>query len=118
MRYPLFISLSIAVLATMFAFQNLQYVRVRFLTFDLDGRLALVILITLALGVFIGYMGSLPKRWKARGEINSLKKKVQDLEAEAVAPLLMETPAELEQLAPPAKPEQAASEAESASSTK
>lgn len=104
MRYPLFISLSVAMLATLFAFQNMQFIRVRFLTFELDGRLALVILITLALGVLVGYMASLPRRWKARNEINTLKKQLQAVQAAVALP---PAPA-AEPAAPPASSESAA----------
>lgn len=79
MKFPLVLSLTIALLATVFALQNLQPADVRIGPYLFTGPLALVLLLTLAMGVLVGYLANVPRRLRAR-------KRIHQLEAEAKKP--------------------------------
>ena len=80
MRIYLILALILAIIVTIFAVQNSKAVDVSFLTFELNGSLALVLMITLAIGIIIGILVSAPAAIRRRMEISGLKKNVRKME--------------------------------------
>ena len=80
MRIYLILALLLAIIVTIFAVQNNEPVDVSFLTFELNGSLALVLMITLALGIIIGILVSAPSSLRRRMEIGGLKKSARRME--------------------------------------
>ncbi len=80
MRIYLILALILAIIVTIFAIQNTEPIDVSFLTFELNGSLALVLLITLSLGIIIGILVSAPSSFRRRMEIGGLKKNVRQME--------------------------------------
>jgi lipopolysaccharide assembly protein A len=80
MRLSLVLALIIAVLAVVFALQNPLPVIVNFLPWELRGSLALVLLITLVLGVLVGLLVSLPSIFRKERRLNHQKKIIEELE--------------------------------------
>lgn len=76
----LILALLIALVAVVFALQNLIPVTVTFLAWDFNASLALVILITLLLGVLIGYLATVPGAIRGKIAANAQKKKWQAAE--------------------------------------
>jgi uncharacterized integral membrane protein len=79
---PLFLifALVIAVLAVIFALQNAMPIAVSFFAWRYEGSLALVLLLTLGLGVIISLLVSVPTMIRKRIIISSQKKTIEDLE--------------------------------------
>lgn len=80
MRIYLILALLLAIIVTIFAVQNNEPVDVSFLTFELTGSLALVLMITLAFGIIIGILVSAPSSLRRRMEIGGLKKSARRME--------------------------------------
>jgi uncharacterized integral membrane protein len=71
-------SLIIAILAVLFAIQNANIIIVSFLVWQFQGSLALVLLLTFALGFIAGLLIILPKLIKRSFIIPSRKKKLEE----------------------------------------
>ena len=82
MQIFIIIALVIAVIAVIFALQNLAAVTVSFFIWSIHGSLALVLLVTLAVGVLISLLASLPGLFRGKWITSSQKKKLAALEAE------------------------------------
>ena len=82
MQIFIFIALLIAIIAVIFALQNLAVVTVSFLFWSIQGSQALVLLVTLAAGVLISLMASLPGLVRGKWSNTSQRKKLTALEAE------------------------------------
>jgi uncharacterized integral membrane protein len=82
MQIFILIALVIAILAVLFALQNLVTVTVSFLFWSIQGSLALVLLVTLAAGVLISVLASLPSLARGRWSATRQQKKLAALEAE------------------------------------
>ncbi len=80
MQVLLILALVIAILAVVFAIQNAVPVTVSFLAWQFEGSFALVLLITLALGVLISLLASVPSMVKRHDQLSHLQRKVQELE--------------------------------------
>ncbi len=80
MRIYLILALLLAIIVTIFAVQNNGPVDVSFLTFELNGSLALVLMITLTFGIIIGILVSAPSSLRRRRKIGDLKKSVRRIE--------------------------------------
>ncbi|MEM1042023.1 MAG: LapA family protein [Bacteroidota bacterium] len=86
MRFALILSLLVAIIAVVFAFQNPEQVDVEFLTFQsVPVPLALVIIVSLLVGVLLGSVGSIPSRLRARGQIKTLKRQLAERDAPPAA---------------------------------
>lgn len=72
--------LFIAILAVVFAVQNPAEVTVTFLTWKFESTLALVLLLTFALGVILGLAVSVSAVIRRSWAISSQKKKIAQLE--------------------------------------
>jgi putative membrane protein len=85
MRIYLILALVLAIIVTIFAVQNIDPVNVSFLTFELNGSLALVLLITLTVGIIIGILVSAPSSLRRRMEISGLRKNMRKMEKDLTA---------------------------------
>ena len=81
MQLQLIMAIIVAILAVVFALQNAISIAVSFLTWKFESSLALVLLITLALGIIMSLLVSVPSMIKRRKIISSQKKKIQELES-------------------------------------
>ena len=80
MQLQLIVAIIVAILAVVFALQNAVPITVSFLTWRFESSLALVLLITVALGILMSLLVSVPSIVKTRKMISSQKKKIQELE--------------------------------------
>ena len=76
----LIIALCIAISAVIFALQNSVPVTVSFLIWKFESSLALVLLISLGLGVLVSFLLSIPTMIKRNWSISNYKKRIQELE--------------------------------------
>jgi len=76
----LIIVLFIAISAVIFALQNSVPVTVSFLFWKFESSLALVLLISLGLGVLVSFLLSIPTMIKRNLAISNYKKRIQELE--------------------------------------
>ena len=81
MQLQLVVAIVVAILAVVFALQNAVPITVSFLTWRFESSLALVLLITLALGIIMSLLVSVPSAIKKMKLISSQKKKIQELES-------------------------------------
>lgn len=86
------IALIIAIIAVIFALQNAITITVSFFFWQFDGSLALVLLLTLALGFLISFFATMPaiirRSWTIAGQkrrINTLEKQLFDAETKTEA---------------------------------
>lgn len=82
MQIFIILALLIAIVAVVFAVQNTAAVTISFLIWKLEGSLALVLLITLLVGVLISLLASTPGLIRGKWNTSSQKKKLTSLEAE------------------------------------
>jgi len=78
--FILIIILLFAVMAVIFAVQNVEVVPISFLLWQTEGSLALVLLLALVIGVVIGLLVSLPTRIKFSRQMSKRKKEIAGLE--------------------------------------
>jgi len=78
--FILIIILLFAVMAVIFAVQNVEVVPISFLLWQTEGSLALVLLLALVIGVVIGLLVTLPTRIKFSRQISKRKKEIAGLE--------------------------------------
>ena len=81
MQLQLITAIVVAILAVVFALQNAVPITVSFLTWKFESSLALVLLITVALGILMSLLVSVPSMIKTRKIISNQKKKIQELES-------------------------------------
>jgi uncharacterized integral membrane protein len=81
MQVQLIVAIIVAILAVVFALQNAVPITVSFLTWRFESSLALVLLITVALGVIMSLLVSVPSMIKRRKIISNQKKKIRELES-------------------------------------
>ncbi len=79
MQLQLIVVIVVAILAVVFALQNAVPITVSFLTWRFESSLALVLLITLALGILMSLLVSVPSMIKRRKMISSQQKEIQEL---------------------------------------
>ena len=106
--FILIIILLFAVMAVIFAVQNVEVVPISFLLWQTEGSLALVLLLALVIGVVIGLLVTLPTRIKfsrqlskrineiagLEGTIREQAGRISTLEGEAAAKEELEAPVE------------------------
>jgi len=80
MSILLILALLIAIIAVVFALQNTMAVTVSFFVWQFDQSLALVLLLTVAVGVLIGIFTVLPGAARSKWRLNSQRKKMEALE--------------------------------------
>lgn len=82
MQIFIIIALVIAMIAVVFALQNMAAVTVSFFIWSIQGSLALVLLITLGAGVLISLLASTPGLVRGKWMSSGQKKKLAALETE------------------------------------
>jgi putative membrane protein len=97
----LILALILALIVTIFAVQNNMSIEVTFLAWKINGSLALILMITFALGILIGLLVSTPAWIRRVRQSSKLKKSIRGLEKDleqvrmaSVKPS-MEEPAEI-----------------------
>jgi uncharacterized membrane protein YciS (DUF1049 family) len=75
----------VAVAAGLFASVNPQPVRVNFLIGSGELRLAYLLLAVVAIGMLMGWLASLPRRWRSGRELRHLRARHRRLEGELQA---------------------------------
>lgn len=78
MQVQLIAAIIVAILGVVFALQNAVPITVSFLTWRFESSLALVLLITLALGILMSLLVSVPSMIRTKKIISNQKKKIQD----------------------------------------
>ncbi len=110
MRFALILSLLVAIIAVVFAFQNPEPASVEFLTFQsVEVPLALVIIVSLLAGVILGSLFSVPTRIRSRSRIKALEKRIAELGA---GPVVIEKQTRVIETPPRAAPPGGAAETE------
>jgi uncharacterized integral membrane protein len=74
------IAVIIALLAVVFALQNAQTVMVKLYLWDISGSMALILLVTLLIGIASGMMILFPNIYRKGSDIKLHKKKISELE--------------------------------------
>ncbi len=80
MVLALILALAFAILAVIFALQNPTVVTVAFLSYRGEWALALLILISVGVGILIGVLVMLPGTLRRAWTVGSLRRKVSELE--------------------------------------
>ena len=80
MQYLLILALVIAVLSVVFALQNAVVIPVSLLVWEVRSSLALVLLVTLALGIVVGLLAMAPSLIKRSIKISQQHKKIKQLQ--------------------------------------
>jgi len=81
MIFALILALTISIVAVFFALENTMMVTVSFFGYDVDGSLALFILISMGVGLLIGVLFMIPGRIKSGLSNARNRKKIGSLEA-------------------------------------
>lgn len=82
MPFFLLIAIIIAILAVAFALVNATPVTVSLVFTEFNSSLALVLLVTLGIGILIGFLGLLPGIIRNRWQIAKYKREIHRLEAD------------------------------------
>ena len=82
MQILLIFSFVIAFLAILFAIQNATVTPIRFLIWETEGSLALVLFISLVAGALISYLATAPGQIKQRMTISSQRKRIAEVEGQ------------------------------------
>lgn len=78
----LILALAIAVLAVIFALQNTAAVTLSLFVWQVSGSLSLVVLVTLVIGVLIGWLFATPSLIKSTFQGSGQRKRISELEKE------------------------------------
>ena len=92
MQILLIFSFIIAFVAIIFAIQNTAITPIRFLIWESEGSLALILFIALVAGALISYLATTPTQIKRRMTISNQRKRITEVEGQ-----LASTQGELEQ---------------------
>lgn len=83
MRIFIAIALILALLVTVFAVQNNQPIAINFLFWSIEGSLALVLMITLVLGIVVGVLLMAPGSIRSRIQVGSLQRAARSMELDS-----------------------------------
>ena len=81
MQIFLFIALILMGVTIIFAVQNTATTMIKFLTWEIEGSLALVLLVAVAAGALISFFFSLPTLARDKWTVRSQRNKLNELEA-------------------------------------
>lgn len=85
MRALIALALILALLVTIFAVQNNAVTTIKFLFWSVEGSAALVLMITLFLGIIIGALLMTPGSVRNRLKVRELRRTVESLDREAAS---------------------------------
>lgn len=94
MRILFAVALILALLVTVFAVQNNRPITISFLFWSIEGALALVLMITLVLGIAIGVLLMTPGSVRSRLQAGGLQRAVRSLEQEKASEAVPPDPAQ------------------------
>ncbi len=83
MRIFFAVALILALLVTVFAVQNNQPITISFLFWSIDGSLALVLMVTLVLGIVIGVLLMAPGSVRSRLQVGNLQRAARSMEVQS-----------------------------------
>ena len=82
MRITLWIALLVALITVVFALQNPGYTDLKLGPWTLQASIALILIVTFAVGVLVGSLAMLPGRLRQRRQTKKLERTVKELEPE------------------------------------
>ena len=82
MIISLIFGLILGAVAVVFVFQNMTSITVAFLSWEIEGSLALILILTMAVGAIIALLFSLPESIKKSFKILDLNKQIRALKEE------------------------------------
>lgn len=82
MQILLIFSFIIAFIAILFAVQNTNITTIRFLWWETEGSIALVLFITLVAGALISYLATTPSQIRGRMTVSNQRKRISELESQ------------------------------------
>ena len=85
MQILLIFSFVIAFFAILFAIQNTSVITIRFLIWETEGSLALVLFIALLAGALISYLATAPGQIKQRMTISNQRKRIAEVEGQLIS---------------------------------
>jgi len=80
MPLVLIAAIALAVLTALFAIQNATVITVSYLVWRFEASLALVLILTLGIGILIGYLATLPSSWRKSSQLRRTQRRQADLE--------------------------------------
>lgn len=80
MPLMLILAIALAILTALFVIQNAAVITVSFLIWEFEASLALVLILTLGVGVLIGYLATLPASWRKSSELRQTRRRQSELE--------------------------------------
>ncbi len=80
MIFSLILALFFSIVAVIFALGNTDVVTISFLTWHIEGSLALILLVSVAIGIVIGVLLMVPGAIKRNLALSGQKKKIKTLE--------------------------------------
>ena len=104
MQVFLLLALAVALVAVLFALQNVVPVTVSFLTWTFEGSLALMLFVALVAGALASFLASLPTLIGKRRSAGHAKKRIAELEASLSACRLQLENAQRQLTEPPTSP--------------
>ena len=96
----LIVAIVLAALTAVFAIQNSGVIAVTFMGWEWEASLALILIVTLGVGVLVGYLAGLPSKMKKGSQLRQAKRDLGDLEELATS---LEPPGEVMNESPEAK---------------
>ncbi len=82
MQILLIFSFIIAFIAIIFAVQNTAVTPIRFMIWEAEGSLALILFVALVAGALISYLATTPSQIKQRMTISSQRKRIAEVEGQ------------------------------------
>ena len=76
----LIVAIVLAALTAVFAIQNSGVIAVTFLGWEWEASLALILIVTLGIGILVGYLSGLPSKVKKGSQLRQAKKDLAGLE--------------------------------------
>ena len=80
MPLVLIAAIVLAILTALFAIQNATVITVSYLVWRFEASLALVLILTLGVGILIGYLATLPSSWKKSSQLRRTQRRQAELE--------------------------------------
>lgn len=83
MPFVLIVAIVLAAATALFAVQNSDVITVSFLGWQWDASLALILILTLGVGILVGYLSGLPSSLRKSRQLRQVKRDLGELETTA-----------------------------------
>ncbi len=80
MPFLLIVAIALAALTAIFAIQNSGVIAVSFLGWEWEASMALILIVTLGVGILVGYLAGLPAKMKKGSQLRQTKRELENLE--------------------------------------